>query len=366
MKVIVRKEVNYVEEANVLLFNYVNAVSYEKLKAEGRKTVTYSSELFEKRFGHIIKIYNYVTNHMKIDRSKLDFYFKEIGNSQMMASYYLLPIFNGNIYSSLNEYEAVAKNKSDMEVIKDFDFIISQYYRLGKSGDEEAVETFEDLARIVEKSDLPTEDKWKLIQIFIDRSRHLEELCQILKEVIQLIHVCQNDVKELEEDFYNYWHSYALKNDFIKEFQEHVKVTWEENPSGVFIIPSIFSPKMITVSIDVDEKNKEDIIHLGVLLDSNLSYITKQIDSEDLYNSLKLLSDKSKFEILKFIKDKPAYGFEIANELNLSTSTISYHMNALISANLVKLEKESNKIYYSMNKETLSEILEDIQSTLLL
>ncbi|MFR1852473.1 MAG: ArsR/SmtB family transcription factor [Beduini sp.] len=50
-----------------------------------------------------------------------------------------------------------------------------------------------------------------------------------------------------------------------------------------------------------------------------------------------------------FIKDKAAYGQEIANHLNLKTSTISYHMEALINVGLIIVEKQNNRIYYRLN-----------------
>jgi DNA-binding transcriptional ArsR family regulator len=370
MRVTVSKELNYVEEANGLLYNYINAVSYDKLKTEGRKRVAYSSELYDRRFEHIMNINDYVIPKLKADKSKLDFYFGEISNSPLICvSNYLLPLYNGINYKSLNEYEAVARQLTNQEILMNFDELITQSYSLGKSDEERTAETFEDLTRLMDRSNLTTEDKWKLVQIYLDRRKYLDELCQILSDVIGLLKECNIDVNAIEREFYDYWYDYTLKNDFMKEFQCFVNITWPNNQQGVIIIPSIFRPKSITISIsdkeDKKEDKKEDIIHMGILLDSNFSNASKRIDSEDVNNALKLLSDKSKFEILKFIKNKPAYGFEIANELNLSTSTISYHMNALISANLVKLEKDMNKIYYSINSETLNEILEEIRSTLL-
>jgi DNA-binding transcriptional ArsR family regulator len=40
-------------------------------------------------------------------------------------------------------------------------------------------------------------------------------------------------------------------------------------------------------------------------------------------------------------------------------------MNALITSKLIKIEKDANKIYYSLNEETVNQILEDIRTLLL-
>lgn len=75
---------------------------------------------------------------------------------------------------------------------------------------------------------------------------------------------------------------------------------------------------------------------------------------EAMLDALKVLSDKSKFKILSFLKDKRSYGAEIAKQLNLSTPTISYPMQALLNAGFVGFEKENNRLYYHVDKEYLA------------
>ena len=72
---------------------------------------------------------------------------------------------------------------------------------------------------------------------------------------------------------------------------------------------------------------------------------------------LKLLSDRSKLEILSYIKNKKAYGSELAKQLNLTNATVSHHMSGLVNAGLVIMEKEDTKIYYRANIEEISEVL---------
>ncbi len=365
MQLMIKKEINYVEEANILLFIHVNSITFEKMMKESYRKFTYSKELFDKRYGQILKIYNHVTDNMRIEKNKLEFYFKEIGNSKLSLSNYLLPIYTETRFETLQEYMTSAREKSNAELVKDFSDVLSQYCSIGNSGNESGVDTFEDLMRIMDKADLTTEDKWKIAQAFIDHDTHLKEVCNIFDKTIRLMEECRNDINGLEQEFYDYWADYAAGTDFLKELQEYTNVVWQYGGEGTVIIPSLFRPLSISLSINDEEDKKPDKIRLGVILDSSLSYKPSEVDGEKLNTVLKLLSDKSKFEILKLIKDKPAYGFKIASALNLSTSTISYHMNGLISADLIKLEKDANKIYYSMNKEAISQFLEDIRTLLL-
>ncbi|WMJ90498.1 ArsR/SmtB family transcription factor [Anaerocolumna sp. MB42-C2] len=365
MQVTVKKEINYVEEANNLLFYYANSISYEEMKQKGYGKFDYSKELYKERYDLILKIYYYVTENMRFEKDKLDFYFKELGNSKMSISNYLLPIYSAVQFCTLKEYEEDAKGKSGSQIIKEFDDILSQYYYIGESGEERKAESFEDLVRCMDTADLSTEDKWKIVQVYLEREKHIEEVCSILKGIIKLLKECRNEVKKLETEFYEYWTDYMCRADLLKELQDYTNIRWKYNEEGTYILPTIFMPQSISFSIKDENENKPDVIRLGVILDSNLYFKPAEVNSEKLNNVLKLLSDKSKFEILKYIKDKPAYGFEIANAFNLSTSTISYHMKSLITENLIKLEKDANKIYYSLNKDNINKLLEDIRQMLL-
>ena len=73
---------------------------------------------------------------------------------------------------------------------------------------------------------------------------------------------------------------------------------------------------------------------------------------------LKLLADKSKFQILAHVRDEAAYGSELAKRLELTTATVSHHMNALLAAGLVEVRHVENRVYYTANKEALKEVLE--------
>ncbi len=364
MQVKVNREINYVEEANSILYNYINALSYDKMEKEGIKKITYSSDLYKKRFQKISSINSYVIENMRFEKSRLEYFFKEIGNSGMCLSNYLLPLYSEEQFSSVSEYETAEKSKSREEIIKKFDYILGEHHIFGNNNDE-PVDTLEEIVRFMNKGDFSSEDKWKILQAIVEHKTHLEELCLILSKTVKLLEECKDDINELETEFYDYWLNYVNNNNFLEQLQKCTNISWKYSEKGNVIIPAIFHPHTITISITDDDNKDVDVIHIGIVLDSNFRIKQATVDSEDLNNALKLLSDKSKFEILRFIKEKPSYGFEIANELNLSTSTISYHMSGLIAAGLVKLEKDANKIYYSTNKEKIADILDDMGQLLL-
>ncbi len=99
------------------------------------------------------------------------------------------------------------------------------------------------------------------------------------------------------------------------------------------------------------------IIFQGVLADK-LDLYQKNLENakEMLPPILKLLGDKSKFEILCLLKSHGKYNLEIAEELQLTPATASHHMSMLLSNHMVTVEKKDGRVYYQLNQETLREI----------
>jgi DNA-binding MarR family transcriptional regulator len=121
-------------------------------------------------------------------------------------------------------------------------------------------------------------------------------------------------------------------------------------------------PFGISVDMDAVKNRSKDYIRIGILLDERFEMVDRKIKKEDIAEVGKLLSDKSKLDILEYVSRKPCYGKEIANELNLSTATISYHVNALIKSGFLQAEVIANKVYYCIERERISKYLEEIKN----
>lgn len=80
---------------------------------------------------------------------------------------------------------------------------------------------------------------------------------------------------------------------------------------------------------------------------------------DEIVPVLKVLGDKSKAEILLYIKDRPAYGSEIAKQFSLTTATVSHHMNKLLQLRLIQAELRDGRVYYQARKEVLQELFEN-------
>ncbi|MCX8130400.1 MAG: metalloregulator ArsR/SmtB family transcription factor [Clostridia bacterium] len=88
------------------------------------------------------------------------------------------------------------------------------------------------------------------------------------------------------------------------------------------------------------------------------------IISEKLANFFKVLSDVNRIEILRLLSERSWFGQELAEKLNISPPTVSYHIGFLQQMGLVNFERADNRFYYSLNEAKLTKPLEEFKRLL--
>ncbi len=69
------------------------------------------------------------------------------------------------------------------------------------------------------------------------------------------------------------------------------------------------------------------------------------------------LSDATRREILKMLREGDLTAGEIAAKFDISKPSISHHLNILKNAGLVLDERKGQYIYYSLNTSVLDEVM---------
>jgi DNA-binding transcriptional ArsR family regulator len=64
-------------------------------------------------------------------------------------------------------------------------------------------------------------------------------------------------------------------------------------------------------------------------------------------------------EILRAITSEPTYGKLLAEKLNLTTATISHHIEVLKSVQLIKEKRIKNIKYFEANSEEIKKIFDE-------
>lgn len=78
----------------------------------------------------------------------------------------------------------------------------------------------------------------------------------------------------------------------------------------------------------------------------------------------KNLGDKTRYEVLKLIAEGETSVKNIANQLGVSSATISYHINNFLTSKIIKFDKGKNKLNYVIDYELLEEVIKGLKDDL--
>jgi len=71
----------------------------------------------------------------------------------------------------------------------------------------------------------------------------------------------------------------------------------------------------------------------------------------------KALGDETRQNMIKLLSKKEWYGEELAKHMELSNSTVSYHLSILLLEGIVLVNRVDNKSFFKLDKENLNKII---------
>ena len=365
MKTILKKDINYYSESLDLLKLMTNNFSFEDLKNRLKRNYPLCNDYTSTVIDIISRVATKVFSNLDFSKERLDFFFKDLNLNDLSIADILLLNQNRFLDISLEEQMALIKNLSYKEKIYNFAQLLSSNDIAGTELKNTEIASFEELVSLISSLDTSIENKWNIQLAFLNIDSLIEELSSILNTCTLELKKYDKELSKLTKDFIDYWEPFIEQNDILHFLTSSLNYDLGSGYEEIIVSHSILNPSNISFSLDNDNKNK-NVIKIGVLFNDKFTIETRVNSNHlEVYQNLKLLGDKSKFDILVSIKDTSAYGQELSEKFNLSTSTISHHMTALINARFVKVEKKNNRIYYSMNKDILENFLNEVNNLLL-
>ena len=76
-----------------------------------------------------------------------------------------------------------------------------------------------------------------------------------------------------------------------------------------------------------------------------------------LNETMKVLSDPTRRQILNLLKQGSLSAGEISSHFDMTNATVSHHLSKLKEAELIRESKDKNYIYYTLNASVLEEVL---------
>ena len=361
-------KVDYVAEAMRLLIHTGAGQSYGELKNNFLKSRNIQSEAFEEKFRILTELEKRMIKKLKGQEEELHFYFSRPWEDGKNAGglAVLWEDFEKEPYESLAHYWQDLDALSEEECCKRFSKLLHCYVSVIE--DESTFLSHDnkmDVILQIMDMGIADEEKWKLQQIFLKPKEHREKVFALLEAALEVLKEYSAELDRFAAEFAVYW-EHKLQNISILDYlKEQTGFDLEENPLGCGMRPNIIMPSSIMVFAKCEKDSTLSTPYLfttGILFDDDfiISFTGEDTCKKQEYamKVLKMLSDSSKFEILSYIKDKSAYGSQLAKHLGLTTATISHHMSALLSVGLVTMETKESKVYYKGNTTAIAEVLE--------
>lgn len=213
------------------------------------------------------------------------------------------------------------------------------------------------LFKLINESDLAPESKLLLTDLATDSEKYVDMLEQALLPVADEFRRCSELMRPLLD---------AYRDDYKEKTAESVLCKLYGNTTGdvsdFLMYPLVISSQYNYITFDKAEPLRMmgcvSVMHK--FLRSN--YVLNNNGEINLSSMMAAMSNKNRFDIVERLLTGPVYGRELASYLNLSPSTVSMHINILVSAGIVMAHNEGARAYYSLNTYTVRRVIERLNT----
>lgn len=215
---------------------------------------------------------------------------------------------------------------------------------------------------VMDDADLEPKDK----VIFLNFFNNLEEIYPVYKELLEYSHgVYMDNYIKVEKYVKEGLDKLKTKGEYpssakeleIAKYIDIESVREKDDDILYYYISTILYNGM---SITVSTNDRIPIVAMEGILFRELSDFKEEevLKFGNIREQLKALGDSTRFNIINLLKDRPYYLKELADSLELTSPTVSHHMDELVQAGLVKITTKGRRIYYSLKFESIKSISE--------
>jgi DNA-binding transcriptional ArsR family regulator len=208
----------------------------------------------------------------------------------------------------------------------------------------------EDIMAFIDACSFTEGEKWKLLQIMKSPKKHITQLVATISTNTTAFEKAQDKVRTpLKKLIAQYT---KTVKDGEKQIFGKLKKSLTETAD---VYPSLAYP--------IAQLMFSNCCYYGLL--STLLVKQEGPDQDMILRCLKALSDSSRLEILRSLKQKPKYNLEIAEQLGLTAATMSHHMSMLLTCGFVGVNKQESKVYYHLEEEAVNQFIQTLRQTLI-
>ena len=215
------------------------------------------------------------------------------------------------------------------------------------------------------------EELLKLIRQTPTTENHRWILMLLIENPIDYLEVYIDLLEKIEPIFNKYYQEHAKKLDHFKDdviaslqkgsVEAFESLTYNIVPSDVLedtniVITSIVNPYRFSIMSFGDDKT----ILWGLDMKAGFKKIAEfeQDSRKNRAKVFKTLSDETRYEVLRLLANGITSTKEIATSIGVSSATVTYHINAFLTAKVIKVVK-SKKAKYVVDYERLENLWQD-------
>jgi len=268
-------------------------------------------------------------------KSEIDLFFYQ---EEQESKYYII---------NLTLFLVILNNRHWLESLEEIEDSMI-YEAVAKELLEEVPKTTQELIQKLKMEEYTPQVCWKFLLILESPKSYMEQWLQTIKKNIPACEYAMEVVQDVISPLLTKFHQPSA---ILASVESFIGDELQVRPS--FIWPTAFNLL------------KEDLAYSGLFMGEVAKILDRKNNPESIAQAFKVFGDQSKLEILQFLKEGPKYNLEIANQLGVTAATTSHHMNTLFTQGFVKLIKQGNKTYYSLEEERIPELIADLNSILL-
>ncbi|MGM9552942.1 MAG: ArsR/SmtB family transcription factor [Faecousia sp.] len=214
--------------------------------------------------------------------------------------------------------------------------------------------------------DYPAEFRMDVIYVLSDYDRQMDRLLKLLQPYAERLQACFDAEPWLMQSTAAYWQQkfqHMTPCQFMGSELVLNKHIPEADSRVCFLLMSCGEAAYNKDSAFAGDGNRLFFaIGCGVLAEARGGYIDNS--PEMLSMVLRVIADKTRFEILRRLSGKRSFCQELAQELNCDAGNLSRSLTQMCSYGLMTQERERSRVYYRTNTAALRTFLHMVEQTL--
>ncbi|WP_100488433.1 ArsR/SmtB family transcription factor [Sporolactobacillus pectinivorans] len=214
----------------------------------------------------------------------------------------------------------------------------------------------------IDQSNLPEQEKWKLLYLYVHKEETKERLIKLLYTLSQLMKDELSGFLEKQQVTINKVKNFAETHG-EKKFLQLVSKKYQmpvDQMNEVVLAPSVFYDDW---SFTTSTENF--CLFLFGLRQLPFEEQGYSADRGKVDQAFKVLADEKRISIIRLLNQRPLYGYELGQQLHLSNSTISHHLSSLSYYGFVRPVRKENRIYYEVRNEQIKKLMNQMLQSLI-